>query len=524
MLFDDLFMRLFSTEQLYEADAITVKNQNITSTDLMERAGMQVYDWLHNKLNGAQVPIHIFCGIGNNGGDGLVIGRHLISAGYHVRTYIVNYSDKRSKDFLINYDRIKNVDKKWPVLLSSKDDFPEIQQEDIIIDAIFGIGISRPPSGWVKELISYINSKEAFTLSVDMPSGLSPDRPVEDHDAVVKSDTTLTFQSAKLSFLLPETAQYAPYFEIMDIGLDASYLLSVTPVAETFHIEDALDRFKMREKFAHKGTFGHSLIVGGSYGKIGAVVLSGKAALRVGSGLVTCYIPKCGYEIIQTALPEAMVIADDSEEIILSLPNELDGFTIGVGVGMGTQEDSINALKALFKKTKKPMVIDADAINSISLDKNLLKNLPKESILTPHPGELRRLMGDWKNDFDKLEKAKLFSKKHQVILVIKGAYTLIIERDNVLINTTGNPGMATAGSGDVLTGMITGLLSQGYLPMDAALFGVFIHGLAGDIASGKMGFEAIIASDIIENIGNAYMELFRPPEPKENDQQKESSN
>jgi hydroxyethylthiazole kinase-like uncharacterized protein yjeF len=454
-------MRLFSTEQLYEADAITIKNQNITSTELMERAGMQVFDWLHNKLNGEQVPIHIFCGIGNNGGDGLVIGRHLISAGYQVRTYIVNYSDKRSKDFLINYDRIKNVDKSWPLLLTSKDDFPVVQLEDIIIDAVFGIGLSRPPSGWVKELIQYINKKEAFTLSIDMPSGLYPDKPVEDHDAIIKSDTTLTFQSAKLSFLLPDTAHYAPYFEVLDIGLDASYLMSVSPIAETFHIQDALDRYMMREKYAHKGTFGHSLIVGGSYGKMGALILSGKAALRTGSGLVSFYAPKCGYEILQTALPEAMVISDESEDFISSIPKELKGFTIGVGVGMGTLESSIGALKDLFKRHKSPMVIDADAINSIALNKDLLKNLPKGSILTPHPGELRRLIGKWKNDYDKIEQVKAFCKKHKMIMVVKGANSLIIDGDNVLVNTSGNPGMATAGSGDVLTGMITGLLSQG---------------------------------------------------------------
>jgi hydroxyethylthiazole kinase-like uncharacterized protein yjeF len=523
MLFDNVSMRIFSTEQLYEADAKTVKNQNITSTDLMERAGIQVFDWLHNKLNGEQVPIHIFCGIGNNGGDGLVIGRHLIYAGYDVKTYILNYSDKRSKDFLINYDRIKNTNKSWPLLITSEDDFPEIQQEDIIVDAIFGIGLSRPPSGWLKELIQRINENGAFTLSIDIPSGLYSDKPAEDHDAIVKSDTTLTFQSAKLSFFLPETAQYAPYFEVLDIGLDTSFLMSVPPIAETFHVNDALDRYKMREKFAHKGTYGHSLIIGGSHGKIGAVVLSGRAALRVGSGLVTCYVPKCGYEILQTALPEAMVITDESEDCISSEPKELKGFTIGLGIGMGTKKESINALKALLKKTKTPVVIDADAINSISLEKDILKYLPKGSILTPHPGELRRLIGNWKNDFDKIEKVKSFSKKHQVVVVIKGANSLVIEGDNLLINTTGNPGMATAGSGDVLTGMITGLLSQGYLPLDAALFGVFIHGLAGDVASGKMGFEAIIASDILENIGNAFMELFRPPEQKENDQQKESS-
>ena len=518
-------MKIFSTEQLYKADTLTVKNEDISSTNLMERAGVLVYNWLHQKLKGGQVPIHIFCGIGNNGGDGLVIGRHLIASGYNVHTYVVNYSDKRSKDFLINYDRIKNMGKNWPTLMSSKDDFPKINSEDIIVDAIFGIGISRSPRSWVKGLIQYLNKSEAYTLSIDMPSGLYPNKAVEDPEAIIISDSTLTFQSAKLSFFLPETAKYVPYFSILDIGLDANYLNSEKPLAETYHSNDAIDDYLMREKFDHKGTYGHSLVIGGSYGKIGAVILAAKAALRVGSGLVTVYVPKCGYEIIQTALPEAMVVTDSSNDHIRDISLTIDPTVIGIGIGMGTNGETIDALKNLFKQTKSPLVIDADALNCISEDKELLRSLPKRTILTPHPGELERLIGPWKNDYEKIEKVKSFSTEYDVIIVIKGAHTISIDNENMFINTSGNPGMATAGSGDVLTGMITGLMSQGYEPLKAALFGVYLHGSSGDISSKYQGLEGIIASDIVENIGNAYMDLFRPEEQNNiGDEKKESSN
>lgn len=517
-------MKILSAKQLYKADALTIKNQSITSTDLMERAGVQAYNWLHQKLNGTQVQIHIFCGIGNNGGDGLVIGRHLISSGYNVHTYVVNYSDKRSKDFLINYDRIKNVTKKWPVLITSEKEFPKINTDDIIIDTIFGIGITRPPSGWVKDLIQHLNKSEAFTLSIDMPSGLHPNKAPEDPEAVVKSDNTLTFQTAKLSFFLPETAKYVPYFEVVDIGLDTSFLKPEEPIAETYDSNDAIEAFLMRKKFDHKGSYGHSLIIGGSYGKVGAVILAAKATLRVGAGLVTVYAPACAYEIVQTALPEAMIITDESNDHITNIRYDISPTVIGIGIGMGTNNKTKKALKELFSATKSPLVIDADAINCISEERELLELIPKNSILTPHPGELERLIGKWNSDFEKIKKVKSFSKDHDVIMVVKGAHTLIIDGDKVVINTSGNPGMATAGSGDVLTGMITGLLSQAYEPLSSALFGVYLHGLAGDITSRYKGYEAMIASDIIDHIGMAYMDLFKPIENESKDhEEKENS-
>ncbi|AFL82058.1 yjeF-like protein, hydroxyethylthiazole kinase-related protein [Aequorivita sublithincola DSM 14238] len=501
-------MKIFSSEQLYEADKITTEKQQITSEELMERAGTQIFQWLHQRLQGAPVPIHIFCGIGDNGGDGLVVGRLLIEQGYNVIVYVVNCSDKRSENFLHNYDKIKNVTKKWPILMTSEDDFPEINPEEIIVDAIFGIGLNRCPDGWVKELIQYINKRKAFKLAIDIPSGLYSNSPLEDKEAVLSANHTLTFQAPKLSFFLPETAPFVSNFDVLDIGLDLEFLHKSEPLAHLISKPEAQRFYQPREKFGHKGTYGHALLVAGSYGKIGAAVLSTKAAFRIGAGLVTAFVPKCGYPILQTAIPEAMVITDKNEEYISSIEVDFEPSAIGVGMGLGKNKATVEALKKLFTNTESPFVIDADALNNISKNKELLKLLPKNSVLTPHPGELKGLIGIWKNDYDKIEKVKKFSSKHEVVVIIKGAYTLTVYGDKLYLNSSGNPGMATAGSGDALTGVITGLLSQGYDPLLASVFGVYIHGRAGDIAAGQMGYEALMAGDIIEFLADAYIDLF----------------
>ena len=510
-------MKILSVEQLYEADKITVEKQGIDTAELMERVGNQIFDWLDRRLQGAPVPIHIFCGIGDNGGDGLVVGRLLIEHGYHVIVYVVNCSEKRSKNFLINYDRIKNATKEWPTLMKSEDDFPKINPEDIIIDAIFGMGLNRCPGGWVKKLIEYLNENEAFKLAIDIPSGLYANDPLSDKEAVLKANYTLTFQTPKLSFFLPETAPFVSNFDVLDIGLDEEFLHTSEPLAQVIGKPEAQQLYIPRKKFGYKGTYGHALIIAGSYGKIGAAVLSSQAAMRIGAGLVTTFVPKCGYQIMQTAVPEAMVVSDNEDHFLSKISIDFDPSAIGVGMGIGKNEATVEALKHLFQNHICPFVIDADALNLISENKDLLKLVPKNSILTPHPGELKRLIGKWKDDYDKLEKTKKFSKKHEVVVIIKGANTITVYGDKLFINSTGNPGMGTAGSGDALSGVITGLLCQGYDHLLASIFGVYIHGAAGDMASHQLGYEALIASDIIDNLGNAYLDLFSQDEiPEEN--------
>lgn len=516
-------MKLFSKEQIYEADKLTTERQKISSTDLMERAGIQIFNWIHLRMQGAQVPIHVFCGIGNNGGDGLVLARHLITHGYNVITYIVNCSDKRSKDFLANYDHIKDVTNDWPIMLSCKDDFSEIviEEKDIIVDAIFGIGLNRPPNDWVQDLFQKFRGSKAFTLSIDMPSGLYADKVTKDENAAVHASYTLSFQSPKVVFFLPETAKYTQQWEVLDIGIDPDYLKKTETEVELISKFEVLPIYKPREKFAHKGDFGHVMILGGSYGKIGAVNLASRAALSSGAGLVTAYVPKCGYHSMQTAIPEVMVITDENETNISNINFDIDPTVIGIGVGLGTSDHSVTAFEAFLKQNKKPLVIDADALNMLSKKKTLLKLLPEQAVLTPHPKELERLIGEWSDDFDKLKKVKAFSKKHNVVVLIKGAHSITVYLDKLYINTTGNPGMATAGSGDVLTGIISGLIAQGYEALDATIFGVYLHGKSADISLENYGYQSLIASHIIETLGEAYIDLFKEPEQPEEQQQPE---
>ncbi len=512
-------MNIFSAAQLYEADAITTERQGITSTDLMERAASQIFNWLHTRMQGAQVPIHIFCGIGNNGGDGLALGRLLIESGYNVHVYIANFTDKRSKCFLINYGRIKDITKKWPILMTGEEDFPEIHPDDIIVDALFGIGLNRAPEGWVKSLIQYLNKEKAFKLAIDIPSGLSANGPLLDPEAVIMANHTLTFQAPKLAFFLPDTGKYVPFFEALDIGLDPEYLMTTQPLARVVVKPIAQSFYKQRQKYSHKGIYGHAMIIGGSHGKIGAIALATKASLRSGGGLATAYIPACGHDIMIGQVPEAMVMCDVNSNIITQIDLDAKLYTIGIGPGLGLENETHEAFEKLLSKVEKPMVIDADAINLLSEHSELIAKVPKMSILTPHVGELKRLVGDWANDIEKLEMVKAFSKKHELIVVIKGANTITVFGEDLYINSTGNPGMATAGSGDVLTGMITGLLAQGYDPLVSAMFGVYLHGSSGNLVVQERGFEALIASDVVENIGSAFLELFQqeptPEAPQE---------
>ena len=504
-------MKIFSAEQIYAADKFTINKQQITSDELMERSAVQIFNWMHKRMQGAPVKIHLFCGIGNNGGDGIALARHLFEHGYNMATYVVNYSKTRSKDFLINLDRLKDR-KIWPEFLDSDDDFPEIGRDDIIVDAIFGIGLNREPNDWVVKLIAHLHKTEAFILSVDIPSGLFTNRLPADKNAIIKSNFVLSFQAPKLVFFLPETGIYSKQWEILDIGLDPEYLTTTDTEYELIAKNEVLPFYVPREKFSHKGTYGHALIIGGSKGKIGAVQLAARACLNSGSGLVTAYVPECGYMPLQAALPEVMVLTG-GEDVISKIEFEMVPTAIGIGVGLGTDQNTVKAFGDFLEGNKTTLVIDADGLNILANNKALLKKLPKQSILTPHPKELERLVGKWKDDFDKLDKTKTFSKKYDCIVVIKGAHSITIYDDKGYVNNTGNPGMATAGSGDVLTGIITGFLAQGYEPLKATLFGVYQHGRAGDIAVDRTGYQSLTASDIINGIGMAFLDLFKLPEP-----------
>lgn len=492
--------KILSAEQMRRADTFTIQHEPISSIDLMERAAMACKEWILSHLPDKHL-VSIVCGTGNNGGDGLALAR-LLRKERDVFVFVLD-SNKRSPDFETNLKRLKRCRRVRVTLLKSNDTLRLPWGTDhLLIDAVFGTGLTRAVKGRYAYAIREMNSQRCTRLSIDMPSGLFADSPTPHDGVVFEADITLTFQMAKLAFMMPENYRFVGDFTVLPIGLSPEFIKKEeTPYffADTVTTPSFLCH---RPKFSHKGDFGHCLLVAGSYGKMGAAILSARACLRSGTGLVTTHVPKAGVDIMQTAFPEAMVSIDSNDEIFSSLPDNLDRYTVvAAGPGLGTAPSTIDALKQLLKECHKPMVLDADALNCIAMEKEMLDLVPPNSILTPHHKEFERLAGEWADDFERLAKQSDYSAKHKVIVVFKGAHTTVSLPDGrVFFNTTGNPGMATAGSGDVLTGIIAGLLAQGLAPDEAAVYGVFIHGRAGDRAFANRG-NGLIASDIVENIG-----------------------
>lgn len=511
-------MKILSAQQLAEADLSTITKNQISSNDLTEQVAKLIFERIHQRLQGSPVPIKIFCGIGKNGGDGLALARHMIQHGYQVTVYVTNCSKKRAAEFLFHYDKIKEVTKDWPILLSCKEDFPALAAHDIIIDAIFGTGINRPIEGWMADLVKYLNKTPAFKLALDMPSGLYANTPQDNDSPIIKAQHTFSFETAKLSFFLPHTGDFTGTFEVVQIGLDPEYMMKAAPLAQLITPDVARSMYQQRKKFSHKGTYGHVLTMAGSKGKVGAAILCAGAALNIGAGKVTAYVPDEANDILQSSLPEVMTITGSGEDYITDFKHDLKDITLCVGPGLSSRDDVKLAFAQALSQQSKPVVIDADGLLMLSQNPENWKNISENSILTPHDGELEQLVGTWENDYDRLEKAKKLSADNNVILVLKGAHTIIVHKNNMYINTTGNPGMATAGSGDVLAGIIAGLLAQNYAPLSAATFGVFMHGTSGDIASQTYAHEGLKASIISNFLGAAILDLFRP-EPAQQPQQ-----
>ncbi|MDY0077881.1 MAG: NAD(P)H-hydrate dehydratase [Bacteroidales bacterium] len=501
-------MKILSVEQIRLADAFTIEHEPILSVDLMERAATKLFEWMRKRLQ-PQSEVLIFAGTGNNGGDGLALARLLIENGFKVTTSLIRYSEKLSSDCEINYDRLRDIAGSQLEDVYQQADLPEVKAGTILVDALFGSGLNRSVSGLAKAAIDLINSEKNVVISIDIPSGLYADKAIDPkRDTVVEADYTVSFQFPKLSFLWPENDRFVGRWEVVDIGLDSRYVQGVQTPFSMLE-KSTVNRFLLkRAKFSHKGSFGHALLIAGSVGKAGAAILAAKSCLISGAGLLHVHLPEKAQIAMQVAFPEAMISRDPDQNHFSKLPDLKPFSIVAAGPGMGTHEDTAKALKLLIQHTTLPLVLDADALNILAENKTWLAFLPKNSILTPHPGEFKRLAGSWTDSFERLELQRQLSLKFGLIVVLKGAHTCISFPDGQCVfNTTGNPGMATAGSGDVLTGMITGLLAQQYSPAQAAMLGVYLHGLAGDLAAGKLGMESVIASDIISNISEAFKAL-----------------
>ena len=502
-------MKILSSAQIRQADAYTIENEPVASIDLMERASKACYAWIKRNFKKYK-KIRVFCGMGNNGGDGLAIARMLGGTGFEVNVYIVRHSEKGSEDFLVNEARLKKIKNVKVQDIKEDTPLPPVDKDAIIIDALFGSGLTRPLEGFLASIVHHINGSGALVLAIDFPSGLfCEDNSNNIEKNIIRAHYTLTFQVVKISFMFPENDKFIGQWHVLDIGLDAGFISSIETKNHLVIKEDVQIFYRRRSKFSHKGNYGHGLLISGSYGKMGAAILSARGALSSGIGLLTVHIPKCGYEIIQSSIPEAMCSIDENETMLSEIKDTGNYNAIGIGPGIGTNKITEAGLKLLIQNYAAPIILDADAINILANNQTWLSFLPKGSILTPHIKEFERITGKSSNSYERMQKALELAFKHQIFIILKGAHTLTAFPDGrVYFNSTGNPGMATGGSGDVLTGILLGLLAQGYLPSEATVAGVYLHGLAADIAARRKGYEALIAGDIIESYYKAVKKVF----------------
>ena len=499
-------VKIFNAKELRAWDEFTILHEPVTSINLMERAASMCVDWIKQQEL-LPYPFIVFCGKGNNGGDGLAIARLLSELSSKVNVYILESGQMGTAEFQANLAKLHQTDADIRYI-QTEENFHPLDPPAIIIDTLMGAGLNRPLEGVIGRLVNHINNSGCRILSIDVPSGLFTDRSSKGNIAVKATDT-LSFQCCKPAFLVAENAAFIGRVHVLDIGLHPGFYKATPSPLEITDRETIHGIYRPRDSFAHKGTFGHALLIVGSYGKNGAAVLSAKSCLRSGVGLLTCHIPQCAYDTLQSTVPEAMVSADFNRSFNTKVDEDLSRFdTIGIGPGIGTATETKSMLQELLESFNQPVVLDADALNIIAARKDFLSLIPPHSIITPHPKEFERLFGSTANDFETIQLAMEKAREYNIIIVLKGHHTFIAPPDApYFFNNTGNAGMATAGSGDVLTGILTGLLAQGYSPVHAAVLGTHLHGLAGDIAAKELSMEAMIAGDIINCLGESFQHL-----------------
>lgn len=504
-------MKILSAKQIRAVDAYTIQHEPVASVDLMERAALACVRWITLRFN-VQRKIIVFAGPGNNGGDGLAIARHLLQMNYDVSIYLLTDPEQFSEDTRTNYQRLD----RQGIKILTKENLPPVPPSALVIDALFGTGLSRPLEGAALKAVTHINNSGATVISIDIPSGLFCEDNEDNHkDAMVRAKYTLSFQQPKLSFFFAENILFVGEWQVLDIGLLPEAMDRQSSNNYALLSNDIAAWVQPRNKFSHKGDFGHACIIAGSHGMMGAAVLAVKACLHTGAGLVTAHIPQKENIIMQVSVPEALASSDPYPFAISQIPDLGNYSAIGIGPGIGKKQETQQALLALLNMfasrrlgLSARLVLDADALNILSENKDWLNLLPANCILTPHPKEFDRLAGASGSGYQRYLRQMEFARKYAVFVVLKGAHTSIATPDGIcFFNTTGNPGMATGGSGDVLTGIIVSLLAQGWSPCQAACAGVWLHGLAGDLAMEKSGQHSLIARDIIKNIGKAFKKV-----------------
>ncbi len=490
-------MKIFSAEQIHSWDEATLNEQRISALELMERAAFTCVNWLVENSMLSQ-NIHIFCGPGNNGGDGLAMARILLNAGAKIYVHLLEgrYSEMNLQNQNLLKDFLSiNV-------IGGESSLPVLHPGDLVIEALFGTGLKSKPRGKFEELIKHINASGTRVISIDIPAGMGADTI---SDTAITARHTLTFQSPKFSFFLPESEKFLGELHVLDIGLSRNFLQTEP---SRFYLTEEQEMCSLvipRRKFSHKGDYGHAAMVAGSRGMMGAAVLAAKACLRSGAGKLTCYVPKKGLNIIQTAVPAAMASARRKSRKYLP-EFKATHSVIGFGPGIGRNKNEKELCEFLFRQNS-PLIIDADGLNAIAANRKLLKDLPRETILTPHPGEFDRLFGTVSN---RVKAATEYSAHYKIYIILKGRYTCVATPEGRgFFNPTGNPGMARGGMGDVLTGILAGLRSQQYSSFDACRLGVYLHGLSGDLAVLQQSEQSLQPEDLINCLGEAWKKVSR---------------
>jgi len=484
----------------------------------MERAGATCSAWIANRIRDNRITdIKVLCGSGNNGGDGLVIARHLSEHVFAMAPTIEvllceSPNPRRTREMEENLDRWVKITKENPATglsVFNEDVARAFTKETLVIDAIFGIGLSRPVEGACADIIRSVNATEASVIAIDTPSGLFADIPTPEDATVMMAEFTLSIQYPKLAYFLPQACPFCGAVDVMDIGMYPPPELEWG--REYLTKSSVAGLLRPLPPYAHKGTFGHGLLIAGSADMPGAAILAATAAMRGGIGKVTVHTAGETAQHIPTRLPEAILHRDANDHHISELhwgTLQKDINAIAIGPGIGKHQQTVTLLKNILDEVQSPLILDADALNILSENKTWLAYLPPYSILTPHIKEFERLAGVSANDFDRVEKARQFAQKYSVVLILKGCHTIISLPDGKqFINTTGNSGMATAGSGDTLTGLLLSFMAQGYNPVESAILGVFIHGLAGDLYTQTNDPRSLLASDLPNYFSAAFRHL-----------------
>lgn len=502
-------MKIFTASQLHELDQYTIENEPVKSIDLMERAAKTLTAAIMEEWT-EHTPVVVLAGPGNNGGDALAVARMLALANYKVSVYLFNIHNHLSEDCSVNKQRLIDIKRVQFTEITLNFEPPELQPGTLVVDGLFGTGLNKPLMGGFASLVKYVNQSQAKVVSIDIPSGLlSEDNTFNIGSHIMRADLTLTIQQKKLAMLLADCQQYTGRIKVIDIRLSLEYIRKTSVQYVIQEENDFIGHLRLRDDFTHKGAMGNALLIAGSYGMAGAAVLATKACLRSGVGKVTVHTPRRNYDIMQTSVPEA-VLQMDHEETIFSDSVESEDFdAVGIGPGLGQNENTAIAVIGQIRRTKCPVVLDADALNILANHQAWLQQLPPGVILTPHPKEFDRLMGSASGScYERLARARHMAEHLQCYIILKGHYSAFcMPNGQVVFNPTGNSGMATAGSGDVLTGIITALLARGYSKTEACQLGMYLHGLAGDMAAKKIGKESLVASDIIRFLPKAFMRL-----------------